>query len=249
MFLNCKSQKIEQSKDKVSEKPITFSMHQFQVIKNNFTKYIVYIEKLGVITASETFWLGKECWTNCEGKRLDFGPIQIEQEGNKVEIPVWLFNLETKRNLNNKICDGIHFIANKSQFDFDINFQTPDEKFKAFPHILVVDDSLILFVLDLLRLEPADDEYFPSSERLRIEITSQLGKPIWNSDFNMYFLQVVGKVEPLEVGKVYRYVIAWNRRDNNGQYVGSGTFNVAYILPIKPNNILKILNLELKKSN
>lgn len=245
LFSFCQSKKIE--KETPLRTKSLFEVYGYKLKSGDYNKYLLYIKK-PVLEGEETFLLPKECWIECEGKRIDFAPTKIETNQEfSVYIPSWFFTVETKREINPKNCGQLHFVANRIQHDLNVNFTEVSEKFQAFPQIVSIGDSVFVFVLDLLRLRPIEDEYFPNSERLRIEIKNELGKTIWNSDKDLNFLQVIGQVEPTEVGRMHRYIVPWNRRDNNGNYVTEGKLNVAYILPVKPNNILKIMQLELIK--
>lgn len=245
LFSFCHTKNIE--KNSVLKSQNLFEIYAYKIKSGDYNKYLVYIKK-PILKSEEGYILPKECWVECEGKRIDFAPTKIEtHQEYEVYIPSWFFTVETKREINSKNCSQIHFVTNRIQNDFDLQFKEVSEKFQAFPQVISLNDSLIIFVLDLLRLRPTEDEYFPNSERLRIEITNELGKPIWNSDKDVNFLQIIGQVEPIEVGKMHRYIVPWNRTNNSGKFVSEGKLNVAYILPIKPNNIIKIMKLELTK--
>lgn len=242
---NCKSQKIEKEQEMYPKSP--FEIYQYKIKAGNFYKYLVYLKKAGVIPKEESFILAKECWLECNGKRFDFAPTKIgTNQEYQIIVPAWYFTMETKLNLSNENCNAVKAVANRTEYSFPPNFVEVQDKFQPFCTTLVMDDSLIVFVMDLLRLKPAEDEYFPTSERLRIVITNKLGKTIWSSDYDLNFLQIIGQVEPVEVGKVHRYIVPWNRKDNNGNYVKEGELRVSFILPVKPNNIVKVQELQLK---
>ncbi|MEJ5287545.1 MAG: hypothetical protein CH6_0797 [Candidatus Kapaibacterium sp.] len=244
VFNNCQSKQIE--KNKMNSKPTVFEHYAYVVDKGDFKKYLIYIKKASPRISKIDLFLPEECFTKCEGKRIDFAKTPIETNDEyQVAIPAWFFTVETKKNLGNENCEDLIFVANKIEYPLKFNIIQTNEKFKSFPQILIHDDTTFLFVLDLLRLKPEEGEYFPTSERLRIEIRNKQGKTIWNSDFDLNFLQVIGKVEPEEVGKIHRYIVPWNRRDNSGKFIEKGDFEVAFILPIKPTNILNIMELSL----
>jgi hypothetical protein len=244
-LIYCHPQKIEKNKDEVAKS--LFETFVFSLKKNDFNQYLIYIKKTSVLTGDNEILHPEECWIECDGKRIDFAPVEIETNAEySIPLSACLFSVETRKNISNGNCGSVNFVANRQNYILTLNFIPATEKFAAFPQELFLDDTTIVFVLDLVRLKPSDEEYFPTSERLRIEIRNQLGKVIWNSDYDLNFLQVVGKVEPIEVGKLHRYIVPWNRRDNQGKLVEAGKYNVAFILPFKPNNLIKFRNLELK---
>ncbi len=245
LLANCHSKNVE--KQKVNPTNQLFEVLGYKIPGEKFDKYLVYLKTASPYSSNAKILI-EECWVECEGKRIDFAPISIEtRQEYAVDVPAWLFNIETKRQIDKKSCGKVHIIANRAQYDLEVIFKETKEKFEAIPQILTLNDSLFAFVLDLIRFKPIEEEYFPSSERLRIELSNNLGKTIWNSSYDLNFLQIIAQVEPIEVGKAHRYFVPWNRRDNNGKFVEEGEINVAYILPTKPSNILKNIKLELKK--
>lgn len=105
---------------------------------------------------------------------------------------------------------------------------------KIEPRIEQEDDSTIVFVLLAERVRFLEREYFPTSERLRVEIYDQKGNLLWSSAVGRAFLQVIGPVEPQSIGEVYRYELDWNGTDQNGQKLPPGHYTAKLILPIVP---------------
>ncbi|MFN3305916.1 MAG: hypothetical protein ACK42Z_01880 [Candidatus Kapaibacteriota bacterium] len=228
-----------------SETKPDFEVFTYKIPKDKYTNYLVYI-KSNAEDKTQQIPFPEELWAECQGKRVDFAPTKINTIYEySVYVPAWFYTIETILNLGN--CRKLRFIANRQQIEFFAEFAEPMEMFQAFPQILNIGDTIIVFVLDLLRLKPPEDEYFPTSERLRVEITNKLGKLVWNSDYDLNFLQIIGKVEPVEVGEIQRYIIPWNRMDNDGKFVAEGEFNVSFILPMKPKKLTRTMKLELNK--
>lgn len=233
----CRSSKSTQEHQ--SESEVDFEIYTYKIPKDNYTNYLVYVK-------SKQILLPEECWVQCQNKRVDFAPTEIKSIYEyPIYVPSSFYSVETRLDLNK--CNTLHFIANRRQYDFSVEFREPKEMFQVFPQILNIADTIIVFVLDLLRVKPPKDEYFPTSERLRIEITNKMGKVVWNSDYDLNFLQVIGQVEPVEVGKVQRYIVPWNRVDNSGNFVDEGDLSVSFVLPIKPSKLVTTMKLILKK--
>lgn len=240
---SCHSSKFSQEHQIVHKSD--FEVYTYKIPKDKYTNYLVYI-KSNIRTEQQKVLLPEECWAECQGKRVDFAPTEIKiTDEYPIYVPSWFYTVETKLDLKN--CRVLHFVVNRQQNDFSTEFAEPKEMFQAFPQILNIGDTIFVFVLDLLRLKPPEDEYFPTSERLRVEITNKLGKRVWNSDYDLNFLQIIGPVEPVEVGKIQRYIVPWNRVDNSGKFVEEGEFNVSFILPMKPTKFTRMMKLELNK--
>ncbi len=95
-------------------------------------------------------------------------------------------------------------------------------------------DSVVVFVLLAERVRLLNREYFPSSERLRVMVYDAQGHLVWNSAEGRMFLQVIGAVEPQEIGGIQRYELRWGRRDRRGRRVPPGKYMARLILPIVP---------------
>lgn len=92
------------------------------------------------------------------------------------------------------------------------------------------------FILRVQRVGPAPDgEYLPTGERFRIVLQDAVGDMVWSSSAGMAFTQMVGVVEPTEVGKEIEYRAVWNGRDQRTHMLaGPGTFRVTATIPAKP---------------
>lgn len=247
ILTSCSSQKTIQINP--IEKKNSFELYKIKIdTGGKFQKYLLYLHSNQQDVSKPYPFIVKEVWTQCEGKRVDFAPEKIELEGEyNVFIPAYFFAVETRKVLDSLKCNQINFLINNQVLTFEPNFQEVDERFFPIPKIYQLNDSLFLFSLDLIRIKPSGEEYFQTSERLRIYIKNNLGKIVWSSDFDLNFLQIIGKVEPEEVGKVRRYLVPWNRISNERKFVESGEFEVVFILPIKPNNIVRKEKLILNK--
>lgn len=100
------------------------------------------------------------------------------------------------------------------------------------PDILVGNGG-VEFRLRVRRVQEVEGEYFPSSERLRVEVFQGV-KRLWSSDAGVAFLQVIGAVEPVAVGMEHVYQYRWNGRLNTGQELSAGIYEVRLTLPARP---------------
>lgn len=96
-----------------------------------------------------------------------------------------------------------------------------------------VSDSGIVFRLRARRIQPSAEEYFPSSERLRVELFRG-GKRWWSSAEGVAFLQVIGEVEPAAVGAEHEYSLRWDGHLPGGQVLPPGEYRLRLILPARP---------------
>lgn len=247
LLFSCASQKNIQINP--IEKNSSFELFKIKIdTGGKFQKYLLYLRSIQQDISKINPYIVKEVWTQCGSKRIDFAPEKIEEEGEyNVFIPAYFFSVETRKDLDSLQCNKINFLINNQILTFEPNFSKVDDRFFPIPKIYRLNDSLFLFTLDLIRIKLSDEEYFPTSERLLIHIKNKLGKIVWSSDFDLNFLQIIGKVEPEEVGKVRRYLVPWNRIGNDGKYVENGEFDVVFILPIKPNNIVLMEKLIINK--
>ncbi|MFN4769075.1 MAG: hypothetical protein ACK45R_02270 [Candidatus Kapaibacterium sp.] len=95
-------------------------------------------------------------------------------------------------------------------------------------------DSTVTFALLARRNRGASIDYFPSSERLRVEVLSADGRVIFSSNHGMQYLQEVQPVQPLKREELHRYTFTWGGKDNNGVDVPPGYYTVNLILVAKP---------------
>ncbi|MFM8179392.1 MAG: hypothetical protein ACKOAG_09460 [Candidatus Kapaibacterium sp.] len=121
-----------------------------------------------------------------------------------------------------------------------IRLEAVTEEQKASPLMFVepfIDeqtDSTVTFALLARRNRGASIDYFPSSERLRVEIVAGDGRVVFASNHGMNYLQEVQPVEPLQREQLHRYLYTWNGRDNEGRPVGKGTYAVRLRLVTRP---------------
>ncbi|MCX7880434.1 MAG: hypothetical protein N2517_07210 [Ignavibacteria bacterium] len=227
-----------------------YEIYQLKFRKGSYNGYLVYIKRGSQFEkiSKYTFLKGVECWIECGGKRTDFmeNPIEVD-DFLDFSLPITSFMVETKKDFTSEKCRS--FVARFSNdiLTFPVRFADERRKFFAIPNIFINSDTNFVFALDLVRLEEKEDEYFPTSERLRIRIESKAGKEIWASDFNTNFLQVIGEVEPIEIGKIRRYILQWIGKDFSGNKVPSGEYNVYFILPIKKHEIVEKLELKIEE--
>lgn len=93
------------------------------------------------------------------------------------------------------------------------------------------------FGLYVIRLNiDKQEQYFPSSERLRIEVLSHKGSLLWSSNYMMNYLTVVGDISAKAIGDIDFYSTLWNGKTNFGESIEPKLNNIVYILPIQPKN-------------
>ncbi len=105
---------------------------------------------------------------------------------------------------------------------------------KVIPDIDSQTDSSIVFGCAAQRMRGAYADYFPNSERLRLEILTLKGEVVYNSSVGKNFLQEVQPVEPKRKGDIIRYNILWNGKTNNGRELEAGTYVARLSLMAKP---------------
>lgn len=187
-----------------------------------------------------------ESFLECSNRKVALRQIKIQSESEDIpSLPMLCFVSADDGELNEKNCKSSILTQNGEKFQFPFKIQQVEGSLFSYAYMFEISDSLVLFGIDVVRTNRSDDEYFPTSERLRVEIQNMLGKPVWRSDEDVYFLQVMGDVEPKEIGSCYRYVKFWSRRDNVGRFVANGRFKVMLTLPIQPKPIIKYLEINL----
>lgn len=97
-------------------------------------------------------------------------------------------------------------------------------------------DSGIRFALRIERLRPAPDgEYRPSAEACRFEILDSSGSAVWSSANGVMYAQVIGSVQPSDVGSSASCETIWDGTDQrNRAPVGAGTYVVRATIPARP---------------
>jgi len=101
----------------------------------------------------------------------------------------------------------------------------------------------IVFRLRARRLLPPPQEYFPTSERLRVELFDGI-KQLWSSANGVMFLQVIGEVEPQQPGQEQLYEYRWSAQLGSGEVLPSGRYRVCMSLPAQPRQYVVCLPLE-----
>lgn len=96
-----------------------------------------------------------------------------------------------------------------------------------------VTDTSAVFVALASRQRTIPDEYFPSSEKLRVTLLRD-GAIVWSSVQGQFFAQAIYPVEPNLPGKVKRYELLWNGLDNNGKPLPPGDYTAQLMLPVRP---------------
>lgn len=114
-----------------------------------------------------------------------------------------------------------------------------DEPLYAEPVVLNLDyapsGNGLEFVLTAQRVaEAPEGEYLPSSEAFRIEVYN--GPTLyWSSSRGKAFAQMIGQVEPSEIGGKAEYRAVWPGVDSTGKAAGKGALTVVATIPAKPN--------------
>ncbi len=219
----------------------------FEIQKNNSKTFGFYIRTDTVSTLNNKENSNRiECFLECSKQKIILRQVQIRTESDDIpSLPMLFFTPISDDELDENICKSIIFTRNGEKFRFPFKIQQVEGNLFAYPYMFEISDSLVLFGLDVIRTSSPGDEYFPTSERLRVEVQNMLGKTVWRSDEDVYFLQVIGDVEPKEIGSCYRYVKFWNRKDNNEKFIPKGKFKVMLTLPIQPKSITKYLEINL----
>jgi hypothetical protein len=101
----------------------------------------------------------------------------------------------------------------------------------------------LIFRLRVRRRLPPPSEYFPSSERLRVELFDGV-KQVWSSAAGVMFLQVIGEVEPRQPGEEQLYEYRWDGQLRTGEALPAGRYRVCMSLPAQPQQYVVCLPLE-----
>lgn len=182
----------------------------------------------------------------------DTKKIQTPYEKNKI-----LYNLrENYKFYFNAIPKNLIFkvkiLTKTSQYIKEIvpdlsiyNAITKSENLELTPSYSTIANGNIEFMLQAKRIKIAD-EYLPNSESFRVEIFNLGGKMLFSSDYQMNYLQVIGEVEPKNIGEIHTYKYTWNRTDNNKQKIPTGKYRAILCIPAKPNHYTSTINFEIK---
>ncbi len=110
------------------------------------------------------------------------------------------------------------------------------------PEVGFAEDEIV-FRLRARRLLPPPQEYFPTSERLRVELFDGI-KQLWSSAAGVMFLQVIGEVEPQQPGQEQLYEYRWSAQLGSGEVLPSGHYHVCMSLPAQPRRYVVCFPLE-----
>ncbi|MGQ9818648.1 MAG: hypothetical protein ACUVQ1_01795 [Candidatus Kapaibacteriales bacterium] len=178
----------------------------------------------------------------CSGNILDCEKIEPTVDENfNFPIPIFYYlSINQVKDLSK--CQTIGFTYGKNYYNLPFSLDTTSGNSIFIPMVTIIDDTLIVCSIDLIRIRPSEEEYFPSSERLRVEILNSTGKSIWRSDEGVYFLQIIGKVEPIEIGKVHRYSLSIPKEIVSKVTSKPDKFTFRLSLPIRPEP--KMYNLD-----
>lgn len=102
------------------------------------------------------------------------------------------------------------------------------------PSMTRQNDGTYQFMLRATRRRIVPEEYFPSSEQLRIAIFSAKGATVWSSNDGMAYLTVVMPVEPALQGASHLYSLDWNGMASDGARLPTGRYQVQLTLPVRP---------------
>lgn len=108
-----------------------------------------------------------------------------------------------------------------------------------------VTDSSAVFVVLATRHRVIREEYFPSSEHLRVIVSGENGI-VWNSQMQQVFANALYPVEPTFVAEVKRYELQWNGRDNQGNPLPPGEYTAQLLLPTRPYPYSTVIPFEWK---
>lgn len=114
------------------------------------------------------------------------------------------------------------------------NFGTPYLALSLKPIIRIENDSNVVFSIQAKRNYINEKEYLPNSEELRIEILNNSGKPVYSSNFNKNYFQVIKQVLPNEIGAIHTYNLNWSGKDTYNKKLPAGDYTVKLIIPAVP---------------
>lgn len=114
------------------------------------------------------------------------------------------------------------------------NFGLPQGTLSLEPIIKIENDSNVVFTVKARRNYINEKEYLPNSEEIRVEILNQSGKPVYSSNFNKNYFQVVKQVLPVEIGAVHSYTYNWSGKDSYNKKLPAGDYTVRLVIPALP---------------
>lgn len=173
--------------------------------------------------------------------------IIISQGGNKFEKSFDLVNsgyMISKDSLNSSDFQIVEFPESMNfieSWKYHLNYKFKETEFNNYGVVAKAKSTLKLypnqdkngFGMYAVRIaKKPDDEYIPSAETFRIEISDLKNRVLWNSREGNNYTQVVKQVEPEEVSKYHYYNI---EIPNNGNIkpISTGMYNVSLMIPAK----------------
>lgn len=233
----CSDKRASQPKSDLSSLP--FNVKIFDILKPfNRTNIICFVPNNYKDAKTLTNKRPDSVRIFCSGNILDCEKIEPNVDENfKYSIPIYyFFSINQMKDLTK--CQTIGFKLGKNFYNLPFALDTISGHFISIPSITKFSDSLIACSIDLIRICPSDEEYFPTSERLRVEVLNSMGKGLWRSNDGVYFLQVIGKVEPDKVGMIHRYPLLIPKEVVSKIANRQDKFTFRLTLPIKPNPIV-----------
>ncbi len=113
------------------------------------------------------------------------------------------------------------------------NIENKPEALSLIPYFEKAIRGVNIYTL-VFRKFDVKDEYHPDGERYRVRIYDTKGRNVWASDFNSDFTQAIEKVKPQEIGANFLYNQYWDGKDNNGEKVEPGVYEVRITIPAFP---------------
>lgn len=148
------------------------------------------------------------------------------------------------------ITNKVIYTGSKTLKELTLNAdETPTKALTLTPKIEIQSDSCVYFIVEAKRNFLNEKEYIPNSETLRIEIFAMNSKPIYASNHKANHFQVIKKLLPDEIGNTFEYKVIWNGKNNNGQIVEPGRYDVRLTIPSRPMPYITTTILEWKLSN
>ncbi len=180
-------------------------------------------------------------YLSCNQRQIPLYLRQIGSENNeKSNLPAYLL-INKDESLGTNTCKSLEFNCKGDRISFPLKIFESNSKFFCNVKFTILPDQSVMFSMDAVRLKPQEEEYFPTSERIRVIVRNQKGKVLWRSDEGIAFLQVIGEVQPKEIFDCYRYSYVWDGKDSEGRFILDQKLNIELILPIYPNPIIKFI--------
>ncbi len=183
-----------------------------------------------------------------------FGITNVDPDKDSLTVSAHGFWLNaTTEEYNDLIFDLVFTVDGALYHDTRIVHMEPtkDEE-RAFPLITVkgfIDeqsDSSVVFALLATRNRGASIDYFPTSEKMRIEIMNMKGVVLYASNQGQMYLQEVKPVDPLKLNEFLRYTLAWNGKQNDGSVLPDGKYKVRLSLVARPKAYVDEIDLDWK---